>query len=165
MAQILVELIKMTNLIITISKSLACAKRIQNIFEIHSSQVSGVLQLKKRSLFCSLFGFCPLDGWNRKTLSVFRRKPWVLSGFFAVTGSPRPALFPTVPAYPSPCRPPAPQPFPPSAVCCSAFLWTPSAVFSASDDKKKRFRASCRTERSEQKHSRSIRVIGSPAVF
>lgn len=37
MSQILVELVKLANLIITVTKALACAKRIQNIFEINSS--------------------------------------------------------------------------------------------------------------------------------
>lgn len=37
MSQILIELVKLANLIITITKALACANRIQNVFEIHSS--------------------------------------------------------------------------------------------------------------------------------
>lgn len=37
MSQILVELIKLANLIINITKSVACGNRIQSVFEIHSS--------------------------------------------------------------------------------------------------------------------------------
>lgn len=37
MSQILVELVKLANLIININKSIACGNRIQSIFEIHSS--------------------------------------------------------------------------------------------------------------------------------
>lgn len=37
MSQILVELVKLANLIITITKALACANRIQSVFEIESS--------------------------------------------------------------------------------------------------------------------------------
>lgn len=37
MSQILVELIKLANLIVTITKSIACGNRIQNVFEITSS--------------------------------------------------------------------------------------------------------------------------------
>ena len=37
MSQILVELVKLANLIITITKALACANRIQSVFEIQSS--------------------------------------------------------------------------------------------------------------------------------
>ena len=41
MSQILVELIKMANLIITISKSLACANRVAKVLELKSSQQPG----------------------------------------------------------------------------------------------------------------------------
>lgn len=37
MSQILIELVKLANLIITISKALACANRIENVFEIKSA--------------------------------------------------------------------------------------------------------------------------------
>ena len=37
MSQILVELVKLANLIITVTKALACANRIENVFEIQSS--------------------------------------------------------------------------------------------------------------------------------
>lgn len=37
MSQILIELIKLANLIITVTKSVACGNRIQYVFEIHSS--------------------------------------------------------------------------------------------------------------------------------
>lgn len=37
MSQILIELVKLANLIITITKALACANRIENVLEIHSS--------------------------------------------------------------------------------------------------------------------------------
>lgn len=40
MAQILVELIKLANLIITITKSLACAKRVESVFEISGGEGS-----------------------------------------------------------------------------------------------------------------------------
>ena len=41
MSQILVELVKLANLIISITKSIACAKRITGIFEIESSMKDG----------------------------------------------------------------------------------------------------------------------------
>lgn len=46
MAQILVELIKLANLIINITKSLACATRIDGIFKIKNSMESGTLEEK-----------------------------------------------------------------------------------------------------------------------
>lgn len=39
MSQILIELVKLANLIITITKALACANRIQGVFELQSSMV------------------------------------------------------------------------------------------------------------------------------
>ena len=41
MSQILVELIKMANLIITITKAVACGNRIQSVLELESDQVNG----------------------------------------------------------------------------------------------------------------------------
>ncbi len=41
MSQILVELIKMANLIITMTKASACASRVESMLEIHSSQKNG----------------------------------------------------------------------------------------------------------------------------
>ncbi len=46
MSQILVELIKMANLIITITKALACASRIQSVFEEKSSLEEGAALLE-----------------------------------------------------------------------------------------------------------------------
>lgn len=43
MSQILVELIKMANLIITLTKSIACANRVQSVFEIPNSMANGTV--------------------------------------------------------------------------------------------------------------------------
>lgn len=43
MSQILVELIKMANLIITITKAVACGNRIQTVLELESEQVNGTV--------------------------------------------------------------------------------------------------------------------------
>ena len=42
MSQILIELIKLANLILNMTKSVACGNRIQSVFEIHSSMKEGV---------------------------------------------------------------------------------------------------------------------------
>jgi len=44
MSQILVELIKLANLIVTITKALACANRVADVFEVTSSQAEGAGQ-------------------------------------------------------------------------------------------------------------------------
>ena len=41
MSQILVELVKLANLIITVTKAIACGNRVQSIFEMQSSMVDG----------------------------------------------------------------------------------------------------------------------------
>lgn len=43
MSQILVELVKLANLIIQLTKALACAKRVEGIFAITSSMEDGKL--------------------------------------------------------------------------------------------------------------------------
>ncbi len=43
MSQILVELIKMANLIITLTKSIACGNRVQSVFEIPNSMADGTV--------------------------------------------------------------------------------------------------------------------------
>lgn len=44
MSQILVELVKLANLIITVTKAIACGNRIQNVFEMHSEMEDGALE-------------------------------------------------------------------------------------------------------------------------
>lgn len=46
MSQILVELIKLANLVINITKALACAGRIQNVFDVKSSMADGKLEIE-----------------------------------------------------------------------------------------------------------------------
>lgn len=48
MSQILVELIKLANLIISVTKALACANRIDEIFCIQSEMVDGKIDIKKQ---------------------------------------------------------------------------------------------------------------------
>lgn len=48
MSQILVELIKLANLVINITKALACANRIENVFEVRSSMAGGTVTAQKR---------------------------------------------------------------------------------------------------------------------
>ena len=48
MSQILVELIKFANLIITMTKAVACGNRIQSVFAMQSSQTSGSRHRRRR---------------------------------------------------------------------------------------------------------------------
>lgn len=47
MSQILTELVKFANLVITITKSLASARRVSNVFELSSSQKNGAFRTEK----------------------------------------------------------------------------------------------------------------------
>lgn len=47
MSQILVELVKMANLIIQLTKALACAKRVEGIFDITSGMKDGTLKIEQ----------------------------------------------------------------------------------------------------------------------
>ncbi len=47
MSQILVELVKMANLIISMTKAVACAGRVESVLELKSSQANGSIQPKK----------------------------------------------------------------------------------------------------------------------
>ncbi|MCD7804590.1 MAG: ABC transporter ATP-binding protein/permease [Oscillospiraceae bacterium] len=49
MSQILVELVKLANLIISVTKSLACARRVEEVFEIQPSMESGSYRGEKSS--------------------------------------------------------------------------------------------------------------------
>ncbi len=49
MSQILVELVKMANLIITMTKAVACGSRVQNVLDIGQSQENGTVRAEKLS--------------------------------------------------------------------------------------------------------------------
>ena len=66
MSQILVELIKLANLIITITKALACAGRIESVFEVKSGMSDG--DVKNVSLTYSGSGAPSVEGINFKAM-------------------------------------------------------------------------------------------------
>ena len=51
MSQILIELIKLANLIVTITKAVACANRIEAVFEVEPSQKSGTIKEQQSSQY------------------------------------------------------------------------------------------------------------------
>lgn len=99
MSQILVELVKLANLIITISKSLACANRVNDIFSLSSSQkskevsVTGKQGLEHQQKGEVLVGFHQVDfayaGSKGKVLSniSFQVKRGQTVGIIGGTGS------------------------------------------------------------------------------
>ena len=91
MSQILVELIKLANLIITITKSVACANRIEAVFEIKPSIVNAPAEGHCESEYCVEFKDVSLRYANAKENSLdnidFKVKPGETVGIIGGTGS------------------------------------------------------------------------------
>ena len=102
MSQILVELIKLANLIVLINKTLACSKRVSAIFEIEPSQVEGTVKADTdeeavRFEHVSL----TYDGSNEETLSDIdiSIKKGETVGIIGGTGSGKTSLIHLIPRF------------------------------------------------------------------
>ena len=96
MSQILIELVKLANLIVTITKAVACANRIENIFEVEPSQVSGNMTGGASNEFSVEFKNASLryKGAAENSLNniSFTAKPGELVGIIGGTGSGKTSL-------------------------------------------------------------------------
>lgn len=103
MSQILVELVKLANLIITITKALACANRIQNVFEIHSSMEWGCGHNINQDDYAVEFEHVHLTyaGAGAESLSDidFRVKRGQTVGIIGGTGSGKTSLVNMIPRF------------------------------------------------------------------
>ena len=109
MSQILVELVKLANLIITITKALACANRIQGVFEIHSSMeweqvcVNAVQESEKAREYAVEFEHVCLTYANAGAESLsdidFRIKRGQTVGIIGGTGSGKTSLVNMIPRF------------------------------------------------------------------
>lgn len=108
MSQILVELVKLANLIITITKALACANRIQNVFEIQSGmewekRVSGDTAEVSAEVYAVEFEHVHLAyaGAGAESLSDidFRVKKGETVGIIGGTGSGKSSLVHMIPRF------------------------------------------------------------------
>ena len=61
MSQILVELVKLANLIITVTKGLACARRIEDVLHVAPDRVEGMLGTEKMDLSAPAVEFCDVS--------------------------------------------------------------------------------------------------------
>jgi ABC-type multidrug transport system fused ATPase/permease subunit len=104
MAQILVELIKLANLIITITKSVACGNRIQDIFEVRSSLVE-TDQMPSPKACDTAVEFCHVNlryqdaGDNALTDINFTAKRGEIIGIIGGTGSGKSSLVNLIPRF------------------------------------------------------------------
>ena len=103
MSQILVELIKLANLIISITKALASAARIQSIFEVKSSQESGKETSGVGSDFAVEFSNVTLQYKNSGAPSLtdisFKVKKGDTVGIIGGTGSGKTSLINLIPRF------------------------------------------------------------------
>lgn len=104
MSQILIELIKMANLIITMTRSTACAKRCASIFDIESSRLSGTLMpapdAPKGSVEFHDVSFTFADGSAPAIEGIsFSAAPGETIGIIGGTGSGKSALINLIPGF------------------------------------------------------------------
>lgn len=104
MSQILVELIKLANLIINMTKCIACGNRIQSVFEVKSSMVEGssasnevaheyMVEMRNVS-----FKYSETSGEVLEHIS-FTAKPGQVIGIIGGTGSGKSSLVHLIPRY------------------------------------------------------------------
>ena len=105
MSQILVELIKLANLIITINKSLACANRIAEVFSLQSSMEEGTYVETKEETAENLVEFrhvcLTYAGAGEESLTDidFSVKPGQTVGIIGGTGSGKTSLVHLIPRF------------------------------------------------------------------
>ncbi len=101
MSQILVELIKMANLIITMTKAVACANRIQSVLEIpaekmdgtNKSELSGQVEFRNVTARYSGSGAASLEGIS------FTAQPGQTIGIIGGTGAGKSTLVNLIPGF------------------------------------------------------------------
>lgn len=101
MSQILVELIKFANLIITMTKAVACGNRIQAVLEVRSSQAPGTKALQGRGEveFRQVgMGYAGASGEAISDVS-FRARPGETIGIIGGTGSGKSTLVNLIPRF------------------------------------------------------------------
>lgn len=104
MSQILVELVKLANLIITLTKAVACGNRVQSIFEIQSSMENGSLPFpEKESGYAVEFSHVSMryKGAGADTLTDvdFKVRPGETVGIIGGTGSGKSSVVNLIPRF------------------------------------------------------------------
>lgn len=105
MSQILVELIKLANLIISITKTIACGNRIQNVFETTSSMKEGQVDTTDKHSSEAMVEFknvtLQYQGGGEAALEdiSFAAKPGQVIGIIGGTGSGKSSLVNLIPRF------------------------------------------------------------------
>ena len=103
MSQILVELVKLANLIITVTKAIACGNRVQSIFEMETSMVDGNGSKKEDTGYTVEFRNVSMryKGAEADTLTGidFKAKPGDTIGIIGGTGSGKSSVVNLIPRF------------------------------------------------------------------
>lgn len=103
MSQILVELVKLANLIITVTKAIACGNRVQSIFEMETSMVDGNGNKKEDTGYTVEFRNVSMryKGAGADTLTGidFKAKPGDTIGIIGGTGSGKSSVVNLIPRF------------------------------------------------------------------
>ncbi|MEE0549221.1 MAG: ABC transporter ATP-binding protein [Lachnospiraceae bacterium] len=103
MSQILVELVKLANLIITVTKAIACGNRVQSIFEMETSRVDGNGSKKEDTGYTVEFRNVSMryKGAGADTLTGidFKAKPGDTIGIIGGTGSGKSSVVNLIPRF------------------------------------------------------------------
>lgn len=103
MSQILVELVKLANLIITVTKAIACGNRVQSIFEMETSMVDGNGSGKEDTGYTVEFRNVSMryKGAGADTLTGidFKAKPGDTIGIIGGTGSGKSSVVNLIPRF------------------------------------------------------------------
>ena len=103
MSQILVELVKLANLIITVTKAIACGNRVQSIFEMETSMVDGNGSKKEDTGYTVEFRNVSMryKGAGADTLTGidFKAKPGDTIGIIGGTGSGKSSVVNLLPRF------------------------------------------------------------------
>lgn len=103
MSQILVELVKLANLIITVTKAIACGNRVQSIFEMETSMVDGNGSKKEDTGYIVEFRNVSMryKGAGADTLTGidFKAKPGDTIGIIGGTGSGKSTVVNLIPRF------------------------------------------------------------------
>lgn len=103
MSQILVELVKLANLIITVTKAIACGNRVQSIFEMETSMVDGNGSGKEDTGYTVEFHNVSMRykdaGADTLTGIDFKAKPGDTIGIIGGTGSGKSSVVNLIPRF------------------------------------------------------------------
>lgn len=103
MSQILVELVKLANLIITVTKAVACGNRIQSVFELSSSMEEGRSGMGNAAEYAVEFNnvnLCYNEGADNSLTGIdFKVKKGETVGIIGGTGSGKTSLVSLIPRF------------------------------------------------------------------